>query len=518
MTVATAPGQPVSPALIPVFSYARASSDKRKKDQHSVKEQHRINRRTAKRHGWVVVAELTDNDKSAADPNVYRDDFEEMLILLKAGRLRVGSPVRGVVVVHSDRLVRRPGDYERFVEAFTYNDEFVFADEKITHNLYSEDVESMGLLGAVVAKIEVRKMQRRMRNTHRRLAENGEPALGRRAFGWKADKVNLEPVEADLLRDAVRDVLAGRSINSVATEWNAKGILTANGKTFRPTTVRAMLLAPRLCGWSTLKKEIVLGADGNPVVGRWVPIIKPEQHLALTELLSQNKRSGFDYSQVKPFRLPGDKREVKYLLVGFLRCGRLKEDGTMCNARLITTPGRKRHNYMCPRPNMGGCAGISRNGPALDEHISELVLAALEDATIGAAITPVTDTSGLENALREAQEAYDEHFRQYRAKKINKTSFYRLLPDLEEDLNQARAAVNRHEAASAVRDARARTDVADIRRRWYTPEQDGGLPLSMKRTYIREALHTVVVLPVPINRRGRFPFNPDLVEPVWRED
>ncbi len=36
-----------------------------------------------------------------------------------------------------------------------------------------------------------------------------------------------------------------------------------------------------------------------------------------------------------------------------------------------------------------------------------------------------------------------------------------------------------------------------------------------KRAYIHEALHAVIVHP---NGRGRSSFNPDLLEPIWRED
>ncbi len=78
-----------------------------------------MNRLTADRLGWTVVHEYTDNDKSAAKATVIRDEFEDMLRAVRAGRLQDGSPVQGVVVVADDRLVRRPGDYERFVEAVT---------------------------------------------------------------------------------------------------------------------------------------------------------------------------------------------------------------------------------------------------------------------------------------------------------------------------------------------------------------------------------------------------------------
>ena len=151
-----------SSATMPVVSYARISADTRR-DEHGVQDQHLLNRVTAERYGWTVVHEFTDNDKSAVKADVIRDEFEDMLRVLRSGKLADGTPVRGALVVADDRLARRPGDYERFVEAITYQDGRVYADARGPKDLYSEDVESMGLFGAVISKMEVRKMQRRMR-------------------------------------------------------------------------------------------------------------------------------------------------------------------------------------------------------------------------------------------------------------------------------------------------------------------------------------------------------------------
>jgi DNA invertase Pin-like site-specific DNA recombinase len=178
-----------------------------------------MNRETAGRLGWTVVHKYTDNDKSAAKATVVRDEFEEMLRAVRAGRLQDGSPVQGVVVVADDRLVRRPGHYERFVEAITYQDGRVYADARGPKDLYSEDVESMGLFGAVISKMEVRKMQRRMRSSHRARAVNGTPPGGTRPFGWQDDRLALHPDEAPLLRQAAEDFIAGRSIHSIANQW-----------------------------------------------------------------------------------------------------------------------------------------------------------------------------------------------------------------------------------------------------------------------------------------------------------
>lgn len=122
---------------VPVVSYARISADIRR-DEHGVQDQHRLNRETAERHGWTVVHEYTDNDKSAAKADVVRDDFEAMLRALRAGELPNGTAVQGVVIVAEDRLARRPGDYERFVEAITYQDGRVFADARGAKDLYSQ--------------------------------------------------------------------------------------------------------------------------------------------------------------------------------------------------------------------------------------------------------------------------------------------------------------------------------------------------------------------------------------------
>lgn len=112
-------------AAVPVVSYARISSDTTK-DAHGVQDQHKVNRETAERFGCVVVHEFTDNDRSASKARLVRDDFEAMLRMVKAGHLADGTPVHGVVVVADDRLARRSGDYERFVDALTDQDGRVY--------------------------------------------------------------------------------------------------------------------------------------------------------------------------------------------------------------------------------------------------------------------------------------------------------------------------------------------------------------------------------------------------------
>ncbi|GLX99097.1 recombinase family protein [Herbidospora sp. NBRC 101105] len=499
--------------LVPVASYARISADLRG-DEHGVQDQHRINRETAKRHGWTVVHEFTDNDKSAAKADVYRDEFESMIKALRAGRLADGPALRGVVVVANDRLARRPGDYERFVEAFTYNDGFVFADSKQRSDLYSEDVESMGLFGAVISKMEVRKMQRRMRASHQSRALQGRAVGGPRPFGWKDDRITLDESEAALLRQAARDFVTGSSLYSIVMDWQRRGIRTPRGNEWRKTTLRAALSKPRMCGYRILRGEIVCDASGSPVVGDWQAILTPDEWLAVRDIMDSRRGHSVKRGGALGAPLPRDYREHRHLLTGILRCGRVIEGGGMCNAVLRTKKygKEKRLQYFCPGRDVGGCGGVGRRADLVDFAISELVLQKMESAQfVDADDAPQWSR---EQELSDLEEQLKELTRQWRAQKISNNLYFVLVPELEADIARLRAEKNSVLGMAERARVNREIDVEDIRRRWYKSEEDGGLPLSRKRAHIREMLHAVIVHPAG---RGRTKFNPDLLEPVWVE-
>ncbi len=177
---------------MPIVAYERISDDS-EQDQHGVTNQRRTNDRTAHRFGWTIVAHIVDNDISASKANVVREGFEVMVSGLGTGTLPDGTQFIGVLTVHEDRLFRRAGDYERFVEALISRPGRRFADARGEKDLYSETAEGFGLVGVAFAKIESRKIQRRMRQWHRDRADDGRPAAGgNRPFGWRADRMTLD--------------------------------------------------------------------------------------------------------------------------------------------------------------------------------------------------------------------------------------------------------------------------------------------------------------------------------------
>ncbi|GAA3067872.1 integrase [Streptosporangium carneum] len=499
--------------LVPVVSYARISADLRG-DEHGVQDQHRVNRETAARHGWTVVHEFTDNDKSAAKADVYRDDFEAMLKVLKAGKLPDGTEVRGVVIIAEDRLARRPGDYERFVEATTYRDGRVFADAKQAKDLYSEDVESMGLFGAVISKMEVRKMQRRMRRSHEARALDGRAVGGPRPFGWKEDRITLEETEAALLRQAARDFAAGTSLYAIVMDWQRRGVKTPRGNYWQTRTLSSALAKPRMCGYRELRGELVRDTSGAPVVGEWRPILTPAEWLAVRNVLDSRKGHSVRRGGVVGDPLPHDYREHRYLLTGVLRCGRPVDGGGVCNVPLRTkrTKDGKRHIYFCPGQDVGGCGGVARRGDLVDFAISELVLDQMELAQYADADDSPQWTG--EQELADKEEQLEELTRRWRARKISNNLYFGNVGVLESDIARLRSEKNRITGRAERQRASMATDVKEIRRRWYLSEEEGGLPLSRKRAHVREMLHAVIVHPAG---KGRATFNPDLLEPVWVE-
>ncbi|MFD3580378.1 recombinase family protein [Streptomyces sp. NPDC058644] len=488
--------------LVPVVAYARISADL-ERDGHGVEDQHNVNDETAAALGLRIVHYYTDNDLSAAKANVVRPDFEGMLKALKAGQLPDGQEVRGAIVVADDRLVRRVGDYERFVDALTHDDGRIYADAKGIKDLYNEDVESMGLFGVVIAKAEVRKIKRRTRRSHRRRAEQGIPVGGTRPFGWKADKRALEPEEAELLAKAARDVIAGKSLHSILAAWGDEGVRTVHGNVWRSRSLKLSLWNPRLCGWRRHNGDLVRDAGGVPVVGQWEPIITPKEWMAIDALFSA--RLG---PNIKADGTITDYRTPSHLLTGILRCGKPKADGQICNAPLRASTRADLSGgylYQCPSRSMGGCGGSARNGTKVDEYITEAVLAKLEER---AAVKSETDSVwGGEDELNRLMAKQRKMLQAWQEDQISDELFFPENHKMESRIKELRKERTQH----ALRVQRASVVTEDVREQW----ESGRLDMAQKRALIREALHAVIVRPV--GGGGRRPFNPDLLDPKWTE-
>ncbi|MDN3266509.1 recombinase family protein [Streptomyces sp. MA15] len=487
------------PHLRCVVCYARISFDGRVKDAHGIEDQHRDMAEAARRLGWLIVYRYTDNDKSASKESVVRDDFEQLLADLTTGTTPEGYPIHGVMAVNDDRLYRRPSDWERYLKAFTSHEERVYHDSNGIQDLYAEGFEIKGLLGVAMSLSETRKKQRRTRNSHRSRAIRGQSVAAWRPFGWEDDKVTLRPEEADAIRRAVRDVIAGASISEITRQWKEAEYLTSRGNPFQYQTVKQILMNARLCGYREIKGELVRDGDDQPIVGEWESIITPKQWFAVTAKIRE-RGSGVGMTRGGLVH--------KYLLTGILRCGYVLEDGTVCNNKMIGLKAndwlKYRHAYMCKKTVDGGCNRTYKRGDKTDAAIEELVIAKLEQeaATKAQGVPDWDKDDALERALKSRKEL-ERRWHDDEDTDVDDETFFRNLPVLERRIKELRTDQKAHEALKA----EAEEATGDIRESWKTKT------LTQKREAIKKVLSAVIAVP---GGKGNKAFDPDLLKPVWR--
>jgi hypothetical protein len=244
------------------------------------------------------------------------------------------------------------------------------------------------LLGAA-ARYEGEHKAERQRRKHRELAEAGKPSGGGdRPFGFEPDRVTIRESEAGLIRDAVAQILAGRSLRSIVMAWASAGVTGPRGAAWSKTPFKRMVTSPRIAGLREHRGAVV-----GPAV--WPGIITPAQREAIVAIVNDRARP-----RVAPTR---------YLLTGGLaRCGR-------CGAAMVARPNeRKDRRYACAK-EYGGCNGTFHLAATLEDHVRDQVLDALSGPALDAMRKEASadDDDGLgaelaavEARRREAVDAY----------------------------------------------------------------------------------------------------------------
>ncbi|MGW7818605.1 recombinase family protein [Streptomyces puniciscabiei] len=432
-----------------VVAYCRISSDRHRKDGHGVRDQAQHCARIAARHRMIIVHRYVDNDKSASKAGVKRHDFDVMLDALRAGVSATGYPVDGVVCVSDDRLYRDVHTYQRFIECFTGP------------------------------------------------APRGEPVAPRRPFGWNADRVTLHPGESEVVRHGVQSLLAGETLTAVTQGFVASGYPSSLGNPWQRQTVKQLLRNPRLCGYRKLNGVLVCSADGEPIVGRWEPIVSPEEWLGVTKLLDGQRHPGGWH------RLGAARHgHVQYLLTGLVRCGRpLALDGQRCGAAMHGHQTNASYVYRCRSALDGGCGRLSRQGKAVDDLITEYALTKLEEKGARSAPISVSWPGAHDLAVAMQRKAFLQE-RWYAGEISDPVYFCRLTQEeaeIKRLVNEQRAWSVRHRSDEG--------ESADVRAHW------AGLSMDAKHQILRGLLDSVIILP---GIKGSHHFDPTLVVAVWR--
>lgn len=370
--------------------YARISSDVEGTGA-GVQRQVEDCQQLAEELGWTVAGEYVDNDISAYSGK-RRPAYQRMLEDLADGT------VDAVLVYHIDRLTRRPIELEEFLavvdRAKVRHVRFVTGDT----DLHTGDGLLMARIMAAVAANESASKSRRVRRKMDQVAAEGRPHGGAtRPFGYAADKITIVPEEAALIRTIAARFLAGESTRSIAVWLDDEGILSATGKTWTSSQLRAMLMSGRIAGLREHRGQVI----GNAI---WEPIITEDEHRRIRAKYAERQNTGRRTPQ-------------RYLLSGLLRCGK-------CGNRLYSRPRGNTRRYACMTgpDHKGGCGRLTVVADPLERLVADAVLYRLDtpdlaDTLAGRNSTDVR-TQELSQAVDQAQEQLEELAEAYAARAI----------------------------------------------------------------------------------------------------
>jgi site-specific DNA recombinase len=427
---------------------------------------------------------------------VIRPVYKLSLSDLRNGAVsETGVRLDGVMVSDSDRLTRDNRDLEDAIDAVVYSYRPIL-DRRGALDLLTETGRTMARAIVAFKSGQSADTAARVKDKHVALQRAGIPTGGARPFGWMEDKRTLHPVESKLLRKAVKDALGGRSLYTIAADWNRQGILTARGKRWTRESLRTVLRNPRMAGYrmmtvhnviddtQTKTRHVVVARDANgePIKGQWEAMISPNRWNDLIAIIGE-----------APGRGDGANTRT-YLLTGTLRCGRC--DTLMRAMKTPASQGKPEGHftYCCLSKGAGGCGGISIDGSKTDEAVATLTILKYEDEAKRREATAAPRLWAGQAELDAVHEDMAAAKATRKAGRISAERYYNDLAELEADERRLLKERNAHlKATTATASA-----PATLRHEWLVTKT---LTLTEKRTYIERAFSAVIVAPVGKGRR-----------------
>lgn len=352
--------------------YTRISVDE-DHDRLAVSRQAEDGRRDLERHPGMRLHDIYEDDDISGSGDQQRDDFERMLTDLRTG---VINTVWGWDI---DRFFRGLKEFVAFVDLCEQTGALVLWPSGSADFTTGEGIDDLEFR-AMMARVELRKLKRRVR---RRMVQNAEMGKwhggGDDPYGYrkvleltpngKRRVVRLEviPEEAEVIRFAAKEVLGGATLHSVVHALDAKGALTKRGKRWNSTSLKNTLTKAYISG----RREHAPLENGKPRHRRgritaedcWPAIIDAETSDRLRSLLLD----------------PGRDRRTKIgsnLLAGLIACGN-------CHTRMVMATRTKRRRYVCRSGNgFWGCGGTSVEAERAEQVVTDRLFALEEEGRL----------------------------------------------------------------------------------------------------------------------------------------
>jgi site-specific DNA recombinase len=216
-------------------AYVRVSTEKQADTGQSLEAQRAKLAAYAGLYELELVEVVVDAGVSAKTLN--RPGLSRALGMLESGE------AAALVVVKLDRLTRSVSDLGELVERY-------FRDGGAALLSVSEQIDTRSAGGRLVLNVlasvsqwEREAIGERTAAVMRHKASQGEYTGGRAPYGYRVDGGRLVPVEAEqrVLLAAREAKAAGLSLRAIATELEARGMLSRTGRPFAPVQVSRLL-------------------------------------------------------------------------------------------------------------------------------------------------------------------------------------------------------------------------------------------------------------------------------------
>lgn len=466
----------MNPRTIRAGLYGRISSNP-EHDEDKVRDQVAKLRELITGQGGEIVIERTDDDISATYGK-HRPGYADLMSFALAGQ------INAIAVWQQSRLWRNRRERATDIDRLAKIGFRIIVMKGPSLELDTSYGRAMaGILGELDTwESEVKS--ERIREKALKIARSGGIASGGpRPFGYRRIKDaagrivrdELEPDEAEIIRQCADRLLGGESLRSIVGDLNDRGVRTGAGGRFSMQGLRIILRSARIAGLREHHGEVVATAV-------WPAIVDAETHRRLRVRLDGN---------VRP---PGSRVRTHYL-TGAVYCQR-------CDVPMLP---KSQHGglpkYVCRPKQEGGCNGTVIGRTDLEDLVAHYVVARLDAAEFRREVERRTKVEGkqakdLTRRLEEAEKRYEALGESLRSAGVAE------IPSAVTALAEAR------ETVLQLRDQRDRlagvpasvTDVLGL-----TYDEFTALPLQAKRELLSFLVAKIVIGPA---RRGLPRFDP----------
>ncbi|MFE7393974.1 recombinase family protein [Streptomyces sp. NPDC057582] len=468
--------------------YARVSLDATGEGR-SVERQLEACRQLCELRGWTVVEERIDNSISASTGKA-RPAWQEVLAMVEARQVEL------IVAWHIDRMTRSMLDLEELIP--------LAEDAGVGVATASGDLDLTTDVGRMVARIlaavaraEVERKGARQKLANAARAAEGDVHFGGvRPFGYKNDRVTVIDAEADAIRKAAVDVLAGKALAEVARQWSKAGLISS----------RAEL------GWKKGEREVKAGWSGRGVknvlvnpryagirvyngdevgTGIWEPILDLETYLSLVQLL-------VDPSRKKGENAGRNGRKPQSLATGIAKCQK-------CGETVRAASNRSELTYSCRMSH------VHTDRAYVDMRIMGDIIERLSRPDVLALLAPAGDESADEaKAEVEKQQAkLDQLAKLLAADLMTVEQFTTSTSVARGKLKEAEAVLMKAGTGNLA----VGLDLGTAKVR----EQFPALPLERQRALV-QAMLTVTLVPRGRKRRDPMPLEDQVIIEDWKPE